>query len=62
VARLAAHVANRDTKDRRTAYLAHAYACHEMALRTGDADDRAALRAMTLVWEVLAQRASSSLG
>jgi hypothetical protein len=45
------------TKDRRSAYLAQAYACQDMALQAEDAGDRCALRAMTLIWEALAERA-----
>lgn len=44
---------------RRTAYLARAYACHEMAASAEDARDQRALRAMTVLWQALAQRASA---
>ena len=54
--RLAARASRRDTADRRTVYLAHAYACHDMALRAGNAEDEKVLRAMTLVWRILASR------
>lgn len=54
VVRLAARAASRDATERRTVYLAHAYACHDMALRAGDADDEKMLRGMTLVWQILA--------
>jgi hypothetical protein len=44
------------TPDRRTACLAQAYACRDMALRADDADDKKTLRGMTTVWLILAQR------
>ena len=53
----AKETANETVKDRRAAYLAQAYACQDMALRADDAGDRCALRAMTLIWEALAERA-----
>ena len=59
VVRLVARASRRDAAERRTAYLAHAYACHDMALLACDADDAKMLRGMTLVWQVLAQRAYS---
>lgn len=54
--RLAARASSRDAAQRRTAYLAHAYACHDMALRAGDAEDEKLLRGMTLVWQILSDR------
>jgi hypothetical protein len=42
--------------DRRTEYLARAYACGDMALRADDAADKTMLHAMALVWRVLARR------
>jgi hypothetical protein len=48
------------TADRRTGYLAQAYACADMALRADDAEDKKALRGMTTVWMILAQRAAST--
>jgi hypothetical protein len=56
---LAARSSRRHAAQRRTAYLAHAYACQEMALRADDPADADALRAMTLVWQVLAERIAS---
>jgi hypothetical protein len=47
----------RHVSDRRAEYLTHAYACHDMALRAGDAADRDTLWGMTIVWQTLAQRA-----
>jgi hypothetical protein len=44
------------TPDRRTACLAQAYACADMALRADNAEDKKALRGMTTVWMILAQR------
>ncbi len=41
-------------RERRTEYLARACACHDMAVRTHDAQDAQFLRAMTIVWELLA--------
>jgi hypothetical protein len=46
----------RPARDRRAACLAQAYACHDMALAAEDADDKRALHAMTLVWQILARR------
>ena len=46
--------------DRRTEYLSHAYACHDMALRADDVEDRTALRGMTAIWLILAQRTASA--
>jgi hypothetical protein len=55
VLRLAGRASRRDAA-RRTDYLAHAYACHDMALRACDAEDEKVLRAMTLVWQILSDR------
>ena len=41
---------------RRTEYLARAYACGDMAVRARDARDAQFLRAMTIVWQVLADK------
>jgi hypothetical protein len=43
-------------RERRTEYLARAYACGDMALRALDADDAQLLRAMTIVWQILADK------
>ena len=43
----------------RTEYLARAYACDDMALSAQDAADRCALRAMSVLWQALAQRAAA---
>jgi hypothetical protein len=48
--------------DRRTEALAKAYACQDMALRADNTEDRKALRGMTAVWMILAQRASPKPG
>ena len=56
---LAARASRREAARRRIDYLAHAYACHDMALRARDAEDEKVLRGMMIVWEILAQRASS---
>ena len=44
------------TPDRRTGCLAQAYACGDMAMRADNAEDKKALRGMTAVWLILAQR------
>jgi hypothetical protein len=44
------------TQDRRTACLAQAYACRDMAQRADNAEDKKTLRGMTTVWMILAQR------
>ena len=49
----------RHTTARRTEYLARAYACRDMAVAADDERDRRVLRAMTLLWQALAQRASA---
>jgi len=56
--RLALAVSNDRAKapDRRTNCLAQAYACADMAARADDAEDKKALRGMTTVWMILAQR------
>ena len=43
-----------DARARRTEYLGRAYGCRDMAARTADAHDARFLRAMTIVWEILA--------
>ena len=45
---------NAKARERRTEYLARAYACRDMAVRALDAHDAQVLRAMTIVWQVLA--------
>lgn len=57
---LSLYVARKGAKaqELRTEYLAHAYACHDMAQCAEDARDKTALRTMALLWEALAQRAS----
>ena len=47
---------NKKPPDRRTSYLAHAYACHDTALRADEPSDRDILHGMTNVWLMLAQR------
>ena len=43
-------------RERRTEYLARAYACRDMAVRALDAQDAQFLRAMTIVWQLLADK------
>ena len=43
-------------RGRRIEYLARAYRCGDMAVRAGDAQDAQFLRAMTIVWQVLADQ------
>lgn len=43
-------------RERRTEYLARAYACRDMAVRARDAHDAQLLRAMTIVWQLLADK------
>ena len=43
-------------RGRRTEYIACAYRCCEMAVRARNAQDAQFLRAMTLVWQVLAEK------
>jgi len=62
VQRLLARPSRREATDRRTVYLAHAYACHDMALRACDTEDEKTLRAMTIVWQILASRCSPRAG
>ena len=47
-------------RERRTEYLARAYACGDMAARTLDAHDARFLRAMTIVWQVLAEKGAGA--
>jgi hypothetical protein len=49
-------------RERRTEYLAHAYACHDMALCALDADDQRLLRGMTMVWRMLANKNLRGVG
>jgi len=42
--------------ERRVDYLARAFACRDMAARTRDAHDAQFLRAMTIVWQILADK------
>ncbi|MGB9365031.1 MAG: hypothetical protein WCE79_03355 [Xanthobacteraceae bacterium] len=48
--------ARRKAQGRRTEYLARAYRCRDMAVRARDAHDAQFLRAMTTVWQVLADK------
>ncbi len=41
-------------RGRRTEYIARAYRCGDMAVRAGSAHDARFLRAMAIVWQVLA--------
>jgi hypothetical protein len=41
-------------RGRRTEYMARAYRCGDMAVRASSAHDAQFLRAMTIVWQVLA--------
>lgn len=43
-------------RERRTEYLARAYACRDMAMRVLDPYDAQLLRAMTLVWQILGDK------
>jgi hypothetical protein len=43
-------------RERRIDYLARAYACRDTAARTLDAHDAQFLRAMTIVWRLLADK------
>ena len=43
-------------RERNTEYLARAYACRDMAMRALDPFDAQLLRAMTLVWHLLADQ------
>jgi hypothetical protein len=43
-------------RERRTEYLARAYACRDMELRALDAHDAQLLGAMSIVWHVLAHQ------
>jgi hypothetical protein len=45
-----------EARERRTEYLARAAMCRDMAARAHDAQDKQFLRAMTMVWRVLADR------
>lgn len=52
---LAARRARAKARGRRAEYIACAYRCRDMAVRSRDAQDARFLRAMTLVWQVLAE-------
>jgi hypothetical protein len=43
-------------RERRTEYLARAYACRDMAVRALDAHDAQFLGGMTIVWHLLADK------
>jgi hypothetical protein len=43
-------------RERRTEYLARAYGCRDMAARALDTHDAQFLRAMTIVWRLLADK------
>jgi hypothetical protein len=45
-------------RERRTEYMARAYACRDMAMRALDPYDAQLLRAMTLVWQVLGDKSA----
>ena len=45
-------------RERRTEYLGRAYGCRDMAVRSLDAHDAQLLRAMTIVWQLLADKDS----
>ena len=49
-----------NARERRTEYLARAYACRDMAVRARDAHDAQFLRAMTTVWQILADRCAAA--
>lgn len=44
------------TQARRIDYLARAYACRDMAVQANDPSDAQFLRAMTIVWQILADK------
>jgi hypothetical protein len=46
----------REARGRSTEYMARAYRCCDMAVRARNAQDVQFLRAMTLVWQVLAEK------
>ena len=46
-------------RERRTEYMARAYGCRDLAARALDAHDAQFLRAMTIVWQVLADKCAS---
>jgi hypothetical protein len=48
--------ARANARRRRTEYMAGAYRCCDMAARARNAQDAQFLRAMTLVWQVLAEK------
>ena len=45
-------------KERRAEYLARAYQCRDMAVQACDAHDAQFLRAMTIVWQLLADKSA----
>ena len=47
-------------RERRAEYLARAYACRDMAARARDAHDAQVLRAMTIVWQLLADKCAGA--
>ena len=47
---------------RRTDYLAHAYRCGDLVVGARNAHDAQFLRAMTIVWQILADNATASEG
>jgi hypothetical protein len=49
-----------NARERCSEYLGHAYACHDMAAQALDAHDAQFLRAMTIVWQVLADRCAAA--
>lgn len=59
---LAARRERAQARERRTEYLARAYACRDMAVRAPDASDAQLLRAMTIVWQLLADKGAGMHG
>ena len=49
-----------NARERRTECLARAYACQDMAARARDAHDAQFLRAMTIVWQLLADKSAGT--
>jgi hypothetical protein len=49
-------------RERRNGYLARAYACRDMAVQALDAHDAQLLRAMTIVWQLLADKGAGVHG
>ena len=47
-------------RERGTEYLARAYACRDMAVRAHDTQDKQFVRAMTMVWGLLADKCAGA--